>query len=607
MKRKNLILKQSFLFIILGILFLFIIHFIDTKIANDIIGTSFFQTVKEGLSSTNQTIELSGVLDSDEEQTDFVISQDVSALYIQGDRVREIGTHAESASLSNFIENNFLKSELGLALLEEGEDILRPIRLREPSDDVTSVYILINFIDGSDEVLLLTKNISVWDVYLWMNRFVIFVLVLTSLFIMLSFYYHLTKRIYAPIVEITETGFEYAEYNFDKKIGLKSSDEIGNLATMVSKLGKTLEASTIMNKKERTLLEHVFEALSVGVIHIDEEWVVTSLNKTGQHYYSNNMRLDSDSIQKKMKVNYETAIRTCFETGTGQRMEVQHNQLIFDLRFSPILIPEENHITGILILIEEITSAKRLVSIREDLITNVSHDFRTPLASIRGYSEAIADDIAETVEEKNEMARIIQDEASQLNQMITKLLDHSRMKAGYLEMDFDEVNVNPFFTRLFLRFEDILDEENIKYSLTIQDGIEFIQVDENRMHQVLYNLIDNAIRYAANPNQRDHRFIQVEVKLAKLLDKLLIVISDNGIGISEESIPYIFERFYKDDKARTRPKTNGSGIGLSIVYTIIEEHEGTIQVQSKVNTGTTFTIQLPYEETNFGDIEEIPL
>lgn len=592
------------LLVLTGVVFLTLLHIVDKVYFSNSIEQNFFRSVEDTLRGTKRAIHAKEAWKHVEEVEDLAIPNDLSVLYIQEDEVRELNRYLESTEFSSYLQSDFLFSQQGQNLLEDPSDRILRLKNRDYGSDFRYVYVLLDFLDGENNVLLLAKDMTSWRFYLINSTVFFFVLIVLFLLLIFYFYTVQQRRVYDPVLEITEVAYQYSENNFQAKVSVKSNDEISNLATAVMKLGKALEANSIMNSKEKDILEHVFDSLAIGIIYIDEDYKITSLNEIGQLYYETYIRESHYSIQEELRDHYQKAIEMCFQTGAGQRMEVQQNQMFFDIRFSPT-INEKNEVAGVLLLVEEITHAKRMAAIREELITNVSHDFRTPLSTIMGYSEAILDEIAETVEEKNEMAKVIHEEAAQLNQMINSLLNLSRLKAGYAELDFQIVRIDTFFENIFSRFSDTLSKENIALSLEIEEGLETFQIDEERMHHAVYNLIDNAIRYAADPRTREQRSIHIEVKLDSLLDQVLIKVQDNGIGISEASIPFIFERFYKDDKARSRPKNDGSGIGLSLVYSIIQKHGGKIEVESKLEEGTTFTIRLPFQLTTYGEIEEI--
>ncbi|UJF14847.1 ATP-binding protein [Jeotgalibaca sp. MA1X17-3] len=343
----------------------------------------------------------------------------------------------------------------------------------------------------------------------------------------------------------------------------------------------------------------VFDSLAVGVIYVDKDLSIRVLNSTGEKHRNLYAKTTGEKQHHEIRIKYREMIEAVFTTQTSKNIEIQYIQSIYKIRFSPLFDEEKSDVKGVLLIIEDITEAKRLSSIREDLITNVSHDFRTPLATIKGYSEAIIDDIAETVEDKNEMAKIIFDEANELNKTINSLLSLSRINAGHADLQIESVRLKSFFLHIISRFSDTFKRNQIKCSFLIEDNLEYYQMDEEKMSHVIYNLIDNAIRYSADSSSHREKFVAIEVKLDTVLDEILFMVTDNGLGISEESIPYIFERFFKDDKARTKPKQNGTGIGLSLVQSIVKEHTGKVEVVSKLDEGTRFTVRLPYKDADF--------
>jgi two-component system sensor histidine kinase ResE len=210
---------------------------------------------------------------------------------------------------------------------------------------------------------------------------------------------------------------------------------------------------------------------------------------------------------------------------------------------------------------------------------------------VQGYSEALMDDIAATPEERRELVQVIHDESLRMGRLVKDLLDLARMEAGYLEMTFQPLDVNALLSRVYRKFAALAKERQITLtksehdpSLTREAG------DEDRLEQVLTNLLDNALRHTPSGAAIALRASRVAGDKG---DGLEIRIIDEGQGIPPEDLPYIFERFYKADKARKRGTTGGTGLGLAIVKNLIVAHEGTISAVSELGVGTTFTIQLP--------------
>jgi two-component system sensor histidine kinase ResE len=229
---------------------------------------------------------------------------------------------------------------------------------------------------------------------------------------------------------------------------------------------------------------------------------------------------------------------------------------------------------------------RRMDKLRTDFIANVSHELRTPISMLQGYSEAIVDDIAGSEEEKVEMARIIYDESLRMGRLVNDLLDLAKLESGKMNLSYECVPISPYLKRITSKFSGLAKEKGITISASLQDNQIQWHFDPDRIEQVLTNLIDNAIRHTPPGGNID--------VIQRTSDRrgLIIDVRDSGSGIPEEDLPFVFERFYKADKARTRGRS-GTGLGLAIVKNIINAHDGYISVNSLPNKGTTFSIILP--------------
>lgn len=601
MKRTNLMLKNTFYLSIAGVSILMIfIYFANTSLKNTI-GEVYYQNIQDSIRTVQNNIVDERILKGSYLEIEKDIPNDMVALLLHEDDVFDLNSDSSSKELLNFVKRYVLQSDKGTDLISQDASSIKKVLYRDERNQTQSFYLSLSSLNlnGQPVTLLLSKDSSAWETYLLRSKVIFFLLLLLYLGLIFYFYHQQQKKVYVPIKKMTELAFDYSENNFRQSLLIQTQDEIGDLATAINKMGKTMEAGKLMNLKEKSLLRLVFDSLAVGVIYLDEDLTINVLNSTGEQYRTLFTKSTGDKQHKEIRTKYHEMVKAVFTTQTGKNIEIQYNQSIYEIRFSPLFNEEGNDVKGVLLVIEDITEAKRLSSIREDLITNVSHDFRTPLATIKGYSEAIIDDIAETVEEKNEMAKIIFDEANELNKTINSLLSLSRINAGHADLQIESVRLKPFFIHIISRFSDTFKRDQITCSFTIQDDLEYYQMDEEKMSHVIYNLIDNAIRYSADYSSDRKKFVNIEVKLDSVLDEILFTVADNGLGISEESIPYIFERFFKDDKARTKPKQNGTGIGLSLVHSIVKEHAGKVEVESKLDQGTVFTVILPYKDPSF--------
>jgi len=204
---------------------------------------------------------------------------------------------------------------------------------------------------------------------------------------------------------------------------------------------------------------------------------------------------------------------------------------------------------------------------------------------LQGYSEAIVDGMTESDEATKEFASIIYDESQRLSRLVNDLLDLARMEAGYQELRIESVEAIPFAKRVIKKFKQMGRDKQVTFSVS-GPNIAF-EADPDQMEQVLTNLLGNALRYTENG--------EIKIKIDEDRENITLSVIDSGDGIPEEDLPFVFDRFYKADKARTRGKT-GTGIGLAIVANVVRAHGGEVEVDSRLGEGATFRIRLPKKQ-----------
>ncbi|TXK76583.1 hypothetical protein FU659_25365 [Paenibacillus sp. N3.4] len=250
-----------------------------------------------------------------------------------------------------------------------------------------------------------------------------------------------------------------------------------------------------------------------------------------------------------------------------------------------------DQVRGAVAVLRDVTEEVLLDKLRKDFVANVSHELRTPLSMLQGYSEALLDDIPSTPEERVELVQVIHDESLRMGRLVRDLLDLARMEAGHLELYFREVEVDSLIKRMHRKFTVLAKERGITLSAVIPEQPLILEhADEDRLEQVMTNLLDNAFRHTG---EGARIAIKAEPAVFKDHPAIRIEVSDEGQGIPPGDLPFIFERFYKADKARTRGSSGGTGLGLAIVKNIVEAHHGSIAAQSTLGQGTTFTLMLP--------------
>jgi len=251
----------------------------------------------------------------------------------------------------------------------------------------------------------------------------------------------------------------------------------------------------------------------------------------------------------------------------SQRVEVKTNDEIGSLAHSL------NSMAG------SLEESQRL---RRELIANIAHELRTPLTSISGYMEGLADGV---ISPSAEIYELVHREAGRLRRLVDDLQRLARAESGRETLELVKLPIEPFIQRVVKKLKPQYFEKKVSLVLAVHPGTPALMVDEDKMDQILMNLLDNALRYT-DPGG------QVTVNVAGKEGKVAIQIKDTGIGISNEDLPHIFERFYRVDKSRSREK-GGSGIGLTITKRYVESLHGNIEVKSKVGEGTTVTLLMP--------------
>lgn len=246
------------------------------------------------------------------------------------------------------------------------------------------------------------------------------------------------------------------------------------------------------------------------------------------------------------------------------------------------------HIARELTTIVDKTRMAELNEKRNQFLGTVVHDLKNPLAIIKGYTDMMANGASgELTDQQISMLITVQKNCGRMQKLIDDLLDVSAIESGKVEMICKETNVNDFLQNCHQTNSFLAREKSIILNLIIKEELPSCRIDSARMNQVMDNLIGNAIKYS-HPNTT------IEIVAEQLFNKLLIFVKDQGQGIPDTEIPYIFEHF-RQTSVQTTGGEKSTGLGLGIVKQIVEAHQGTISVESEVNKGTTFTITIPYE------------
>jgi two-component system sensor histidine kinase ResE len=420
-------------------------------------------------------------------------------------------------------------------------------------------------------------------------------------FLMTTFFaFFLFSRITRPLNQLNKAAELIARGEYGSRVPIVSSDEIGQLARTFNRMGDQLLETIQALHHEKEHLTSVLRSMTDAVITFDADGNVILTNPQGERLVREWSAIqwsslpDEASLQTANGLQIPEPLQPLFETVVRDARENVAKLHVRSGVWSVVMTPlySWEAVRGAVAVLRDVTEEHRLDKLRKDFVANVSHELRTPLSMLQGYSEALLDDIAATPEERKELAQVIHDESLRMGRLVRDLLDLARMEAGHLEMNFRNVDVSALVKRMHRKFAALAKEQDIQLGIGLPEAPLLLQhADEDRLEQVLTNLLDNAIRHT--PAGASIRIRADRAAMPDGAKAVLIEVEDEGQGIPPEDVPYVFERFYKADKARTRGTSGGTGLGLAIVKNIVEAHRGTVSVRSQVGRGTTFSIRIP--------------
>lgn len=395
------------------------------------------------------------------------------------------------------------------------------------------------------------------------------------------FAFFLSTRITRPLLQMKEAADQIAKGDFKTRVTIRSNDEIGELSSTLNYMAGKLDETVHLLSSEKEKIASILRSMADGVISVDLNMKIKITNPQAERYLFF-WQYEADDLPEPLYELFRDSIQRNEEV--AKDIEIKGTYLAVVV--SPL--NDRDGISGAVAVFRDVTNERKLDKLRSDFVANISHELRTPIAMLQGYSEAILDGIAATEEEQRELVKIIFDESVRMSKLVNELLDLARIEAGHLQLVPAKISLNQLLDKIGRKFNGLTRERRIQLTVDKLQGDDTVFLDQDRMEQVLTNLIDNAIRHTP-----DHG--EIRVTPSKKEKILQIEVSDTGSGIDPEDIPYLFERFYKGDKARTRGRS-GTGLGLSIVKNIVEAHKGHIYVESTLGEGTSFKIQIPQSD-----------
>ncbi|MEH7885950.1 ATP-binding protein [Bacillus sp. JJ1609] len=399
----------------------------------------------------------------------------------------------------------------------------------------------------------------------------------------------ITNRYTKPIESATNVAIELAKGNYRARTYEDHIDETGMLSASINILARNLQELMKAKESQQDRLTTLIENMGSGLILIDSRGYINLINRPYREIFSVDPSaylyklyyevIEHEEISQMVEEIFMTEQKVRKQVVLPLEIERRH----FEVYGVPI-IGTNNVWKGILLVFHDITELKKLEQMRKDFVANVSHELKTPITSIKGFSETLLDGAMHDKGTLEAFLDIILKESDRLQVLIQELLDLSKIEQHGFKLTIGKVDLLKGITEVLEILRGKAEEKGITLVLGQISENMVIEGDPDRIKQVFINLVSNAITYSPN-----HGTISISVFDKK--DMVSIEVMDSGIGIEKSEIPRIFERFYRVDKARSR-NSGGTGLGLAIVKHIVEAHKGNIEVTSEVGKGTTFTIRL---------------
>ncbi len=382
-----------------------------------------------------------------------------------------------------------------------------------------------------------------------------------------------------PIRELTAASKQIASGELGQKITIEAKDEVGELAHAFNEMSLRLKESVAEISEDRARLATILDNMADGVIMTDDEGSISLANRAAEKLFNFRETVGKPLIEAVRDHEVDELLKLCLKTAKTQSVNYESGTSKKYLRAIAIPI---NH-SGVLLLFQDLTELIKLQTTRRELIGNISHEFRTPLAGIKAMVETLQGGAVDDKKAARDFLTRIDGEVDRLTQLVAELTELSRIETGKAELKQEPVDLNHLVEEIVSQLSPQAERQKLTIEKKLAADLPPVTADKARVRQVISNLVHNAIKFTPEGGK-------ITITTRALGGAVGVDIADTGIGIPEEDLPHVFERFYKGDKARAEA---GTGMGLAIAKHVVEAHGGTIRVESEEGKGSTFSFSLP--------------
>ncbi|WP_026858776.1 two-component system histidine kinase PnpS [Jeotgalicoccus psychrophilus] len=586
---QRLWLKITGSYLILSITFVLVLWFFISSIIQNTYTDMTKDHLIENAQLISEVITLGG-LDEDRETLDEWTSHFNEEITLRYTIIARDGTViADSESDIESMDNHLNRPEID-AVLVKNQELGESVRLSD-TRDMSMMYVAIPVeadgeLIGAVRTSVSTQSIDNAISAIWTTlSAILFIILLVSVISAALLSYNITK----PINRVINVTKRLQNKDYSARINADYSGEIGNLNTSVNALAASLQAHVNEIEESEKQLNSILSNLVSGVVLIDDKGKVDLTNHATERFLSKHTsKIDGKEYTYVFgPLGIDHLIETVIEDNVKRHDEAHiyfPEERILDVHIAPYYSQGWQQ-RGAIIVLHDITDIRRLEKMRSEFVANVSHELKTPITSVKGFAETLlSGDVPDETTAKQFM-QIIYDESERLNRLITDLLELSKIEKQAMPLNITEVNLNEIIGNSTQTISKFARDKNITLHLPSDENPIYVEADEDRLGQIVLNLVANAVNYTS-----DNGDIYIDAE--ERSSKVVLTVRDTGMGIPEEALDRLFERFYRVDKARSR-HSGGTGLGLAIVKHLVESHEGKIYVKSVEGVGSTFTVELP--------------
>ena len=421
----------------------------------------------------------------------------------------------------------------------------------------------------------------------------IFILILLGFILVVTLLLLENRRDNIRLKQINQKVKDLIAGDYSQVLDMQGSSEITNITNNLNDLSEVIRLTQENLEQESKRLNSILSYMTDGVLATNRRGKITMINDMAKKQLGvQKEEVLNKSILELLKIEDEYELRDLITQVPELMIDSQDaNGEYLSLRVRFALVRRESgFISGLVAVLHDTTEQEKEERERRLFVSNVSHELRTPLTSVKSYLEAL-DEGALSEPVAPDFIKVSLDETNRMMRMVTELLHLSRIDNATSHLDVELINFTAFITFILNRFDQIRgQDEEKKYELVRDYPITsvWIEIDTDKMTQVIDNILNNAIKYSPDGGK-------ITVTMKTTDDQMILSISDQGLGIPKQDLPRIFDRFYRVDRARSRAQ-GGTGLGLAIAKEIIKQHKGFIWAKSEYGKGSTFTIVLPYDK-----------